>query len=164
MLLSIHILLIKVYCTAILQITCILLTNISPLFTRLINITFFISLSPHNIAKFIFIPIHSIRIHKVHRIIITERIRRYTVVLLRERILGKPSSDNRVVLTGAVVDVTDCPSLPPAAASFATNIPPAKPALSNSMAFPVFLYIKELRYKSPSPSLSSALTFVPSAR
>lgn len=35
----------------------------------------------------------------------TEGIRRNAVVLLRERILGKPAAEDWVVLTGAVVDV-----------------------------------------------------------
>ena len=48
-----------------------------------------------------------IRIHIVNRIVVAEGIWRYAVVLLRERILGEPAAEDRVVLTGTVVDVAD---------------------------------------------------------
>jgi hypothetical protein len=55
-------------------------------------------------------------------------------------------------------------ALTPGDVSLATNLPPAKPAFSRLILLPVFLYIKEPRYRIPSSSPSSALTFVPSAR
>ena len=87
------------------QIICILLTNIFPLFTRLINITLFISFSPHNTTILSFIPVSSIRIHKVHRIVITECIRRNAIILLRKGIRGHPAAESRAVLARSEVGV-----------------------------------------------------------
>ena len=49
----------------------------------------------------------SIRIHKVHRIVIAEGIRRDAVVLLRQRVRCGPAGEVRIVEPGAVVDQAD---------------------------------------------------------
>lgn len=47
----------------------------------------------------------AIFIHQLHWIFCAEGVRRYAIVLLRKRILSEPAAEDRVVLTGAVVDV-----------------------------------------------------------
>ena len=49
----------------------------------------------------------SIRIHKIHRIVIAEGIRRDAVVLLRQRVRGGPAGEVRVIEPSAVVDQAD---------------------------------------------------------
>ena len=51
--------------------------------------------------------ISSIRIHKIHRIVIAEGIRRDAVVLLRQRVGCGPAGEVRVIEPGAVVDQAD---------------------------------------------------------
>ena len=78
----------------------IFLSNVSPFFVILIYEIILITLFPFCITKIILIPISSIRIHKVHRIVVAVGIRADAGVLVCKRVRCCPAGEVRIVGDG----------------------------------------------------------------